>query len=173
MCTVELEIVVGRVDDQLNLRRVLAASPSSVRVGVELLEQALATAGETTVVVEAASEEPCAFVQALRPNLHRIELASFDERVLVEAQRYRGKLRTTYLFAEPLRAATAAHTVGPRSDLVTHELVEGAHALGLRVVPWTVNDVREMTALVDLGVDGLVTDEPALAREVAAFRVAA
>ena len=38
-------------------------------------------------------------------------------------------------------------------------------------MPWTVNDVREMNALIDLGVDGLVTDEPALAREVAAARL--
>jgi len=37
-------------------------------------------------------------------------------------------------------------------------------------VPWTVNNVREMVALIDLGVDGLVTDEPRLAREVAANR---
>jgi glycerophosphoryl diester phosphodiesterase len=40
----------------------------------------------------------------------------------------------------------------------------------VRVVPWTVNDVRAMVALVDLGVDGLVTDEPALARAVAETR---
>jgi len=61
--------------------------------------------------------------------------------------------------------------VGPSADLVTPDLIQAAHALGLRVVPWTVNDPHEMATLVDLGVDGLVTDEPALARAVCAGRV--
>jgi glycerophosphoryl diester phosphodiesterase len=56
---------------------------------------------------------------------------------------------------------------------VTAELVDAAHAVGLRVVPWTVNDLRQMAELMALGVDGLVTDEPALAREVARSRLAA
>jgi glycerophosphoryl diester phosphodiesterase len=43
-----------------------------------------------------------------------------------------------------------------------------AHALGLRVVPWTVNDQADMAMLITLGVDGLCTDRPDLAREVIA-----
>jgi glycerophosphoryl diester phosphodiesterase len=42
----------------------------------------------------------------------------------------------------------------------------------VRVVPWTVNDVQTMAELVDLGVDGLVTDQPALARSVVIARLA-
>jgi len=59
----------------------------------------------------------------------------------------------------------------PRHDLVTHELVHAAHSLDLRVVPWTVNHAVEMTRLIELGVDGLVTDDPALARAVCAGRI--
>ena len=35
---------------------------------------------------------------------------------------------------------------------------------------WTVNDARRMRELVDMGVDGLITDVPDRAREVLEFR---
>jgi glycerophosphoryl diester phosphodiesterase len=39
-------------------------------------------------------------------------------------------------------------------------LLKQAHALGLQVIPWTVNDVDSMKALAAMGVDGLITDYP-------------
>jgi len=50
-------------------------------------------------------------------------------------------------------------------DLTEADLAEAQH-LGLRVVPWTVNDPADMASLVDLGVDGLITDYPDRARRV-------
>ena len=44
-------------------------------------------------------------------------------------------------------------------DLTAETLAE-AHALGLRVVVWTVNETDEMLALARLGVDGIITDYP-------------
>ena len=46
---------------------------------------------------------------------------------------------------------------------LTRLQVDGARALGLRVVPWTVNQVPAMKRLVSWGVDGLITDRPDLA----------
>jgi glycerophosphoryl diester phosphodiesterase len=190
-----LEIQAHRGNDQLALRRLLAAAPSSVEIDVGVagdelvvahdldhgdasgltVARILDTLGQTPLVVEAKclpplTPTPAEFAEALRPYLARIAVSSFDERVLQEVRRLR-RVPTTFLFEAPLRIATSAATLGPRRDLVTRELVDAAHALGLRVVPWTVNDVREMSALLDLGVDGLVTDEPALARAIAASRV--
>lgn len=42
----------------------------------------------------------------------------------------------------------------------TRAVVEDAHAVGMRVIPWTVDDVPTMQSLVDIGVDGIITDHP-------------
>jgi len=48
--------------------------------------------------------------------------------------------------------------------------LDDAHALGQRVVPWTVNKEADMERLIDMGVDGLISDYPDLLRQVAASR---
>jgi glycerophosphoryl diester phosphodiesterase len=141
-------------------------------LGRLLLDDVLALARATPLVVEAKSYPPHTaapreFARALEAYLPRITLSSFDKRVLTHARRLHRPLETTFLFEVPVRVATAARTLGPRADLVTRDLVHAAHALGMRIVPWTVNDPREMRALIELGVDGIVTDEPALLRSVA------
>lgn len=51
---------------------------------------------------------------------------------------------------------------------VDQEMVDGAHARGLEVIPWTVDDPATMAYLIDLGVDGMITDYPDRLREVMA-----
>jgi glycerophosphoryl diester phosphodiesterase len=52
------------------------------------------------------------------------------------------------------------------TPIVTPEFVAAAHDLGTEVHVWTINDAAEMHALLDLGVDALMTDVPALAVRV-------
>jgi glycerophosphoryl diester phosphodiesterase len=56
------------------------------------------------------------------------------------------------------------------SPYVTVDMVDRAHATGMQVIPWTVNDKPTMRALMDAGVDGLITDYPDRLREVMAER---
>lgn len=50
--------------------------------------------------------------------------------------------------------------------LVDERFVHGAHARGLQVHVWTVDTEEESTAMLDLGVDGIMTDRPAMLREL-------
>jgi glycerophosphoryl diester phosphodiesterase len=53
---------------------------------------------------------------------------------------------------------------------LTPELVKDAQALGLKVLPWTVNEPADMTRLVEWQVDGIITDYPDRLRKVLAAK---
>ena len=51
-------------------------------------------------------------------------------------------------------------------DLVTPASVDAAHRRGVEIHVWTVNEVDEMRELLELGVDGIITDYPARLRDL-------
>ncbi len=57
-----------------------------------------------------------------------------------------------------------------RLPIVTARFVGATHRAGLPVHVWTVNDAAAMHELLDLGVDGIMTDRPRLLRDVLAAR---
>lgn len=56
--------------------------------------------------------------------------------------------------------AIGAGTWAPEYRDLSAARVAEAHALGLRVVPWTVNESADMANLLAQGVDGIITDQP-------------
>ncbi|MEM9034612.1 MAG: glycerophosphodiester phosphodiesterase [Actinomycetota bacterium] len=50
--------------------------------------------------------------------------------------------------------------------IADRRFVDAAHRAGLAVHVWTIDDADEMRRLLDLGVDGIITDEPTILREV-------
>src|SRR5471032_3346495 len=117
----------------------------------------------------------------------RTTIQSFDWRTLVEAKRLAPEIETVCLTIESRDMNTtgprpspwmAGLDDNPGASLqqlvkragcsawspfwrnVTAATVIEAHALGLKVIPWTVNDPAEMKRLIDLKVDGLITDYP-------------
>jgi len=50
----------------------------------------------------------------------------------------------------------------PNQTFLTPEMLAEAHALGITVIPWTVNSPAMMTKLLDMGVDGIISDRPDL-----------
>lgn len=54
----------------------------------------------------------------------------------------------------------------PYLPLVGKGLVDKCHAAGIKIIPWTVNTLKEINYVKNLGVDGIVTDYPNLMAEV-------
>lgn len=48
----------------------------------------------------------------------------------------------------------------PYYKLVDANLVEAAHLKGMKVIPWTVNEISDMNEMINAGVDGIITDFP-------------
>ncbi|CAN5231936.1 glycerophosphodiester phosphodiesterase family protein [soil metagenome] len=48
----------------------------------------------------------------------------------------------------------------PQYELVTPELVADVHDRGMTIIPWTINEREEMIRLLEMGVDGIITDYP-------------
>jgi glycerophosphoryl diester phosphodiesterase len=58
----------------------------------------------------------------------------------------------------------------PYARDLTPELIVEAHGLGLKVVVWTVNQPADMAHLIEMGVDGIISDRPDLLRKAAAAK---
>ncbi|MFT3821630.1 MAG: glycerophosphodiester phosphodiesterase [Rubrivivax sp.] len=128
--------------------------------------------------------------------LPRVQILSFDWRGLQAVQKLAPQVPTVYLSAQqrwldniqadaaqasPWAAGFAYQQYGSVPKMIkaaggsvwsayfgdlTADKVKEAQALGLKVLAWTVNDPAVMARMIDLGVDGLVTDRPDLARRV-------
>jgi glycerophosphoryl diester phosphodiesterase len=115
----------------------------------------------------------------------RLCLASFSDARLAAARRLFGPAMCTSLGPRGV-AALRLSSYSPRAAglvrinagcaqvplhlggraLVDERFVTAAHARGLQVHVWTVDTEEEVTTMLDLGVDGIMTDRPAMLREV-------
>ncbi len=48
----------------------------------------------------------------------------------------------------------------PNQTFLTPAILAETHSLGVIVIPWTVNDPAMMAKLLDMGVDGIISDRP-------------
>lgn len=74
--------------------------------------------------------------------------------------------RTHPGLARPTGAAAQVPVKQGAITVVNKPMVATAHGLGLYVHVWTIDDPGEMHRLLDLGVDGIMTDRPGVLREV-------
>jgi glycerophosphoryl diester phosphodiesterase len=144
-----------------------------------------------------ASAEPQEFVDVILAavraagKVDRVEIQSFDWRTLPMVHQAEPSIPLVALYDEetwvpdspwlaginaalvgdPMIGAlmVGANIVSPRYALVTGKPhVDHAHSLGLKIIPWTVNDADAMREQIGYGVDGIITDFPTLLRSVLA-----
>ncbi len=99
----------------------------------------------------------------------------FDE--LVKLKKIEPKIKIGFLLpAELVRSQSIKrkilkcekegfYAIHPHFSTVNKEIVDFAHANGLKINVWTVNDRNSMNNLIQLGVDGIITDDISLLHE--------
>lgn len=99
--------------------------------------------------------------------MSRVVIQSFDFRVLKTWHALYPEVRLAALVEDKKSFETHMKQLGfnpaiysPYYKFVTPELVKQCREKKIRLIPWTVNDEREMLALKGMGVDGLITDYP-------------
>ena len=130
---------------------------------------------------------------------NHVMIESFDWRTLRLVQKLAPKISTVYLTQQTGSDATvyagraSAWTAGydpsnyggsvvravkaaggrfwsPYYPDIDARAIAEAHELGVAVIAWTVNDPGDMARLIDMGVDGIISDRPDLLRSVAAAK---
>jgi glycerophosphoryl diester phosphodiesterase len=161
---------------------------------IPLLEDLLGTWPDIRVNIDVkhlSAVGPLAQVLRRTRALDRVCVAAFSDRRIAAARRALGPalatslgpigvaaLRAASMGRLPLGALHRAALPRRRADcvqvpvhagplrLITRRFVDAAHRVGWPVHAWTVDDPAQMHALLDLGVDGIVTDDVVGLREV-------
>ncbi|MEO6958011.1 MAG: glycerophosphodiester phosphodiesterase [Antricoccus sp.] len=133
----------------------------------------------------AAVAAPLVEVVRAHDALSRVCLASFSDRRIVYMGRLAGPAAILSMGPRTITALRVAsmqsslgrflpiaghcaqvpHRVG-RFQVVTRRFVQFAHAIGKQVHVWTIDDPAQMNELLDLGVDGIMTDKPEVLKAV-------
>jgi glycerophosphoryl diester phosphodiesterase len=122
-----------------------------------------------------AHPEPAKFVEIVHREISelgikdRVIVQSFDFRTLIEMKKRDPSVVLAMLLEDATDLEKGLSDIGfvpeiysPNYETLTPELIKSAHRNGMRVIPWTVNNVADMERLISWGVDGLISDYPDL-----------
>ena len=99
--------------------------------------------------------------------LDRIIIQSFDPATLIQLRGLNDRIAQAILVSGDDSIQKLIDALGytpeiwsPNYRYVTWEIVTEAHTRGMKVIPWTVNNIAEMRLLLEMNVDGIITDYP-------------
>jgi glycerophosphoryl diester phosphodiesterase len=107
------------------------------------------------------------FMAAVAPLAGRVAVRSFHHRLLRFAHEIAPEIplialtRRSAIRWVPIAKKARARAISPHHWLITPGEVRRAHKAGLPVYAWTVNREEEWRRMLRLGVDGIITDDPA------------
>ena len=97
----------------------------------------------------------------------RSNLQSFDLNILHEIKKQSPSTIVSYLVENKDSAEDNLKKINFKPEIyspyflfLNKEVVDMFHAKGIKVIPWTVNEVGDMKKLIEMGVDGIITDYP-------------
>jgi glycerophosphoryl diester phosphodiesterase len=184
--------VAGSID-QLNWRNVHKADLGAGEP-IPTLEEVLVALPDVRVNIDIKAES------AIEPTVEVIERLNAHNRVLIASFSDRRRQRAVRLLSKRVASAAgtgafvaflAARTAGGRAralrllrdsdcvqlpprlggvPIITPALVQAIHASGRQIHAWTIDDPATMHALLDIDVDGIITDRADLLREVLTSR---
>jgi glycerophosphoryl diester phosphodiesterase len=133
------------------------------------LREALAVLDNLDVFIEAKHLPPAAdklLLATITAARRRCHIHAFDHRMIARLRRLDSSLSLGILSrsypVDPVGQVVhaGANTLWQEAYLIDQPLVAACHAVGIRVIAWTVNDAGQAAALARLGVDGLCGDWP-------------
>jgi glycerophosphoryl diester phosphodiesterase len=100
---------------------------------------------------------------------NRYTIQSFDWRVLNYLAEKYPKVNRVALIEEPYnlsevlkQLSSPPQVFSPNYKLLTQDDISYLQKNGIKVIPWTINDPEDMKKLIQMGVDGIITDYPNL-----------
>lgn len=103
----------------------------------------------------------------------KLLISSFDYKMLVEAKKVDPTCQTAYLYPiyaqilsswgiRPIWLAKRikCDAIHPHKNFINKLSIKRAHKAGMKVNAWTVNEEKDVIRLIEIGVDGLITDSP-------------
>jgi glycerophosphoryl diester phosphodiesterase len=98
-------------------------------------------------------------------------ITSFDRAIVEEVKRIAPDIQTGFIFGSDYPDDVFEgdwEILSCNHEVVDSAFVAGAHEHGKSVHVWTVDDSEEMQRLIELGVEGIISNRPALVRQVLA-----
>jgi glycerophosphoryl diester phosphodiesterase len=158
-------------------------APNDRTYGVATLEEVAAAFPGVLLNLDIKATDPFVepYEELLADELRRLEIAdsvivaSFHDDAIQRFRALAPQVATSaatdetvtfyasYLEGAPVAPPAAALQIPPRYgdvEVVTESFIEAAHVAGVAVHVWTINEREDMARLLELGVDGIVSDRP-------------
>jgi glycerophosphoryl diester phosphodiesterase len=150
------------------LEEVLDAVGKKILINIEIKPEAF----EPDAPLDAVERQVLALVQA-KHLVDTVLISSFEWRILGRLAGAANAPALALLSEEPadetcLKACQdmGAFSWHPNYRKIDPTQVKQLHEAGIRVFPWTVNSAKKIGQLLDMGVDGIITDDPRLMKKM-------